>query len=64
MTLEEMRRFSPLFARNVFDAISLDCLRRETENPGGPAPSAVLETIGLSGVNLLKVKEWLKNKKG
>jgi argininosuccinate lyase len=64
MTLEEMRRFSPLFGPDVFDAISLDACVEKRKIPGGPAPSAVLETIGLSGVNLLKVKEWLKNKKG
>ncbi|MGI6169002.1 MAG: argininosuccinate lyase [Christensenellales bacterium] len=64
MSLEAMKQFSSLFEQDVFDAISLDACVEKRKITGGPAPSAVLETIGLSGVNLLKIKEWLKKKNG
>jgi argininosuccinate lyase len=41
LSLDEFLSFSPLFASDVFEALSLDACVRVRSLPGGPAPSAV-----------------------
>ncbi len=45
LTLEEYKKFSPVFEEDVFDAISLKTCVEERNLPGGPAEEAVLSSI-------------------
>ncbi|MBI4588511.1 MAG: argininosuccinate lyase [Candidatus Rokubacteria bacterium] len=45
LSLEEFRRFSPLFAADVFDAISVEASLRARSAPGGTAPEAVRRAL-------------------
>ncbi|MEL7608164.1 MAG: argininosuccinate lyase [Bacillota bacterium] len=45
LTLEELKRFSPAFDADVFDAISLKACVEGRKLPGGPAPEAVSTAI-------------------
>ncbi len=45
LSLEEMRAFCPLFAPDVYDALSLETCVNLRGVPGGPAPAMVAETI-------------------
>ena len=45
LTLEELKRFSPVFEEDVFDAISLKACVEGRKLPGGPAPEAVSAAI-------------------
>ncbi len=49
LSLDELREFSPLFAEDVFGAISLNTCVAERKLPGGPAPEAVLRHIEYIG---------------
>jgi argininosuccinate lyase len=45
LTLDEMRRFSPLIEQEVYAAISLETCVNRRQIPGAPAPEAVLAAI-------------------
>ena len=45
LTLDEYRRFSPVFDEDVYPAIDLLTCVRQRNIPGGPAPERVIETI-------------------
>ena len=45
LSLDELRAFSPLFAEDVFDALSIAACVERRALPGGPAPEAVQASI-------------------
>ena len=48
LPLEEYKKMSDLFDKDVFEAISLDTCVKERKSFGGPAPEAVKEQINLA----------------
>jgi len=45
LTLEEYKKFSPLFEEDVFEAISLENCVNERNVPGGPSVSCMESAI-------------------
>lgn len=52
VTLEEYRQMSPVFAEDLYEAISIDYCVQARQVPGGPAPAAVR-------IALQQVEKWL-----
>jgi argininosuccinate lyase len=45
LALEELRSFSPLFAKDVFDHLALEACVARRASPGGTAPAAVRRAL-------------------
>ena len=54
LTLDELRRFSPAFSEDVYEAIAPETCVQARNIPGGPAPSQVLAAIE-AGERLLEL---------
>jgi len=59
LSLEEFKAFSPLFERDVIEAISLETVVNRRTSRGGTALSAVDEQLGLLEADLARTAEWL-----
>jgi len=55
LTPEEYKNISPLIEEDIYEAIDVDNCIAARKVPGGPAPEAVRESIGLG-------KKWLENR--
>ena len=62
LTLEELQHFSPVFEKDVFEAISLRACVEGRKLPGGPAPDAVSVAIEESLVWLAKERAALEQR--
>ncbi len=54
LSLEEFKKFSPLFDDDIYPAISLETCVSKRNLPGGPAPETVLKTIEMG-------RNWIKS---
>jgi len=54
MSLEELREFSPLIERDVFDVLTLEGSVKARNHLGGTAPSQVLAAVHRARAALLK----------
>lgn len=54
LSLEEYRKFSPLFEKDVYEEISLDTCLNKRNSFGGPAPEALLQSVKLMEGELKK----------
>ena len=48
LPIEEYRKMTDLFDKDVYEAISLETCVRERKSEGGPSPDAVREQIALA----------------
>ncbi|MBE5765650.1 MAG: argininosuccinate lyase [Clostridiales bacterium] len=55
LTLAELKEFSPLFAEDVYEAISILTCVKERNIPGGPAPEAVKAAIANAEEHLARL---------